>query len=679
MNDMMTADSQLVATKTEGGAASLILGNSRIRRVWGWNGGRIVTRKIEDLSRGLAVETDSSESDVSIPGLTDGKLLSSSFEARQQGATNLLPRHVEAVVETVFDKGSLRQVFRVFEDAPALEMTLWMKTESVLPSAQAGEGIGNSAIENKKLLDAVAPSWPVLDRIPLEGVHWTAVSVEFRDATDHCNNLVEEHKVLAYRRDTNLCGNVLFLSPLKTASPDLFVVKEAPCGKAQLDWQGHDFMVKAGRAEVRGCGFTNERLDGWVRGYGCAVGVSGRTEVERLTALRTYQKCLRVMNPKRDDMVLMNTWGDRGQDGRLCERFAMREIMAARELGVTHLQLDDGWQKGLSHNSAFAGGEFPDLARMPDFWAPHPARFPNGLAPIVDFGRKHGIEVCLWFNPSSANDYASWRQDADVMISLYRQYGITVFKIDGVTVDSKLGETRLRKMFDAVVEASGGDVVFNLDVTAGRRFGYHYFCEYGNVFMENRYTDWSNWYPTWTFRNIWQLAKYVPPERIQIEFLNNARNIDKYGADDELAPAKVPFDTALAITLAAQPLAWFEGTGLRHDAFFNKAKRLLATYREFSAAFHAGTVFPIGDEPSGRSFSGFQSIDENGNGWIILVREASDACRVGVHVYLEPGSCLFMKPLCGRGKGRTRRVDPNGCIELSLPARWSYEVWVVSR
>lgn len=54
-----------------------------------------------------------------------------------------------------------------------------------------------------------------------------------------------------------------------------------------------------------------------------------------------------------------------------------------------------------------------------------------------------------------------------------------------------------------------------VDETAGRRGGYHYLNEYGNLFLENRYTDWTNYYPYTTLRNLWMLSKYVPAEKFQ--------------------------------------------------------------------------------------------------------------------------------------------------------------------
>ena len=57
--------------------------------------------------------------------------------------------------------------------------------------------------------------------------------------------------------------------------------------------------------------------------------------------------------------------------------------------------------------------------------------------------------------------------------------------------------------------------------------GYHYFAEYGNIFLENRYTDWGNYYPHHTLRNLWHLSRYVPPERLQIEDTNEQDDPDR--------------------------------------------------------------------------------------------------------------------------------------------------------
>ena len=149
---------------------------------------------------------------------------------------------------------------------------------------------------------------------------------------------------------------------------------------------------------------------------------------------------------------------------------------------------------------------------------------------------------------------------------MYREYGIRIFKIDGLTIPTKKAEINLRNLFDKVLAETDNKVMFNLDATASRRGGYHMFNEYGNIFLENRYTDWQNYYPYWTLRNLWMLSKYVPAEKLQIEFLNKWRNTEKYG-DDPFAPHRYSFEYLFATTMAGQPLAWFEASNLPEEAF----------------------------------------------------------------------------------------------------------------
>ena len=147
-------------------------------------------------------------------------------------------------------------------------------------------------------------------------------------------------------------------------------------------------------------------------------GVAGESERDRLMVLRKYLKHQRHHQPERDEMIMLNTRGDQGRDGQLREAFARAKLEAAHRLDITHFQLDDGWQAGLSKNSASATGELWD-AWPRESWQPHPERFPNGLQPVVDKARALGIELGLWFHPSNAWDYTQWQQDAEVVLGLH--------------------------------------------------------------------------------------------------------------------------------------------------------------------------------------------------------------------------------------------------------------------
>ena len=339
---------------------------------------------------------------------------------------------------------------------------------------------------------------------------------------------------------------------------------------------------------------------------------------------------------------------------------------------MSHFQIDDGWQYGKSPNSTVAKGSFKNIWDNPDYWTPDPDKYPRGLKPVVEKGRELGIEIGLWYNPSIQNDFADWEKDASAIVGLYRKYGIRIFKIDGLGIPSKKAEKNLRRLFDRVLEQTDNAVMFNLDATAGRRGGYHMFNEYGNIFLENRYTDWGNYYPYWTLRNLWMLSKYVPAEKIQVEFLNKWRNDRKYEGDT-FAPSVYSFEYVFAVSMAGQPLAWMEASNLPEEAF--DIAPVIKGYRDVSADFHSGVILPIGEEPSGRSWTGFQSICSDKEGYVLVYREASERGAAFVKTWLSEGVKVKFTPVLGYGKAFTAKVDRNGEIRFALPEENSYALY----
>lgn len=238
-----------------------------------------------------------------------------------------------------------------------------------------------------------------------------------------------------------------------------------------------------------------------------------------------------------------------------------------------------------------------------------------------------------------------------------------MFKIDGLTIGSKRAEENLRKFFDRVLADTGNAVMFNLDATASRRGGYHMFNEYGNIFLENRYTDWGNYYPYWTLRNLWQLSKYVPAERLQVEFLNKWRNADKYQGD-AFAPGAYDFAYLFATTMAGQPLAWMEASNLPEEAF--AVKELVNAYRVVQHDFHKGLILPVGEEPSGRSFTGFQSLTDADEGYLLLYREDTPVANGVFETWLPEGCRVSLVPVLGNASATEVEVGRKGAIELTL-------------
>ena len=639
--------------------STLTIGNSRVCQVFAWNKGDLKTVSLEDVQAGKKLVMQNPRSDIAL-GKTLGKVQSAQWKSDIVAGTVVSP-HLEVEVTASFPHLEVRRVFRIYPECPAIGCDYYLR-------ARNGEV---PAFESK---DAV------LQHLGLPGAHWQYRAVEFYDRTDSINTLVYESEAISYLANTELRGNVLWGQSV-LHDTNVFVVKEAPCSFVQLNYPGCDFRFSVKGLSVVGMGITAADLPAneWTRCYGLAIGVYDNGEgndqgtTAGLVALRDYQKRLRRLDARRDEMIMMNTWGDRNKDAHVGEAFVNKELDACVRLGVTHLQIDDGWQQGLSKNSAQSTGKLWDQWKE-EHWQPHAERFPHGFLPVVQHAKQQGVDLGLWFHPSNADDYANWSRDANIVVNLFRNFGIRYFKIDGIKLPTKRAEINLRRFFDRIQTETDGQVVINLDATADNRTGYHYFYEYGNIFLENRYTDFGRYYPCWTLRNLWMLSKYVPPEKLQIEFLNKWRNGNKYAADDPLAPGQVPFDYVFAVTMMAQPLAWFEGSGLPAEAF-EQAAPIIKAYRQHQSAIHHGVILPIGDAPSGTGWTGFQSIAERDRGYVIVYREFNDQTSESIRLHKMSGKRVELKHICGHGSDFTAQADENGAIRFTLPAAHTFALY----
>ncbi|MDD4891529.1 MAG: alpha-galactosidase [Phycisphaerae bacterium] len=647
---------------------TLIIENDLIRREFAWNGGLPATRLILDKRTGARWEMPGTSPDCTFPG-EPGVPEAGEFHAAEMPATAISPAHLAAEVFCRLGGLEVRRVFRIYPGCPAIASDCYLRGRAT--RSWRDERVDEQAWRDVGLAKAFRtkpPPIPVAERIVLGGRHTVARAVEFHDVTDYCNNLVESRSAMLSRWPVALRGNLL-LAIDGLSRGGFFVLREAPCSDRQLAWPGADFVADRWEVTVLGLGVLPEDLDKreWVRCYSTVLGVGGATEQSLLSAVREYQHARRAARPGRDHMLMLNTWGDRGCYDRIGEAFALAEIDGAARLGLTHFQLDDGWQHG-----NFCMPNLPEVPRVGDYWAVHVDRFPRGLLPVVERARERGVELCLWFCPEAADSYAAWEDNARTLIALWRQFGIRTFKIDGVHVPDKRAEANLRAFLDAVLAGTNGEAFFNLDVTAGQRFGYHCFTEYGNLFVENRYTEWSNYFPHWALRNLWQLAHYVPPQLLQIEFLNKWRNQANYDAADPIAPANVPFDYCFAVTMMAQPLGWFEAGNLPGEAF--DLAPLVAVYRCHQARIHAGRIFPIGREPSGGAWTGFQSVREDG-GYVAVYREFNGRDRAKLRLWSPPTGRTEFRLVAGAGADFGATPDADGRVEFALPSPLSFALY----
>ena len=368
---------------------TLVIGNECIERKFIWNGGNLITYSLSDKVSRKTTFTVKQTPDFFISKDTR-EASNGTCRVEKVVATDIHPAYLKTIVTFSLGTLDIQRIYRIYDGCPAIACDTYLKgsVNSVLADGKknAADRKNIEFVEDMKSKSVTA----ILDQLYLKGQHWHAKAVEFWDVTDWNNNLLAERDVIAYRK--TVIGGICSLFGNGEEGTGFFFLKESPCSSVQLAYKGADFIAEFGKFMITGLGITEKDIqeDTWTRTYSCVTGVYGEGELQALTALRSYQKNIRRHFRNRDEMVMMNTWGDRSQDTKVNETFCLQELERATKLGITHFQIDDGWQVGKSPNSAVAKGSFKNIWDNKDYWKPDPVKYPRGLAPIVKKRKETG-------------------------------------------------------------------------------------------------------------------------------------------------------------------------------------------------------------------------------------------------------------------------------------------------
>lgn len=599
-------------------------------------------------------------------------------EAKTDDDFGIAREHLRIVVRLEYKDCVVSWTHLVYPESPLLRsfVNVSLKEGVVLPeSTERSKESPEKRAHFKELTDGYQDSYP------LEPVHSGWKSVQLVDVTDDFDNLVFTQRGLFSRRERRFVkGNLLFAQD-HLSKEGLTFIKEGPTPLDYLGEADSDFFIRGMNVFATGWGFGGNDLNAHrtLTTYGSAVLLWSGDEEQALSALRAYHDAIHVFNPDKDAFIMSNTWGDQSSDGRLSEQFLLEELEVAARTGVTFYQIDDGWQNGTTANSVLPGGAWGMgyYKHNPDFWKVNDRRFPNGLEPIIASAQEKGIQMGLWFSPDSINDFENWEKDSALLIELHNRYGIAAFKMDGIEFTSKAGEENLTKLLRRVLEQTNGKVFFNMDVTAGIRSGYYGQLQYGSLFLENRFTGnfgaWPNYFPHCTLRNIWMLSRYYPTYRIQAEFLNVKRNIPLYRGD-VLSPSACGMEYAFAITMFANPLAWMEQTGLDEESVAT-LERIVPQYRAVQSDILAGHVLPIGEEPNGTTWTGFQSIGSNNSGYLLIIKEWNTGDAHRYRLWNLKNQVLQLESILGSGLQQQVEVDAEGYATFELDGPFAYALF----
>ena len=184
------------------------------------------------------------------------------------------------------------------------------------------------------------------------------------------------------------------------------------------------------------------------------------------------------------------------------------------------------------------------------------------------------------------------------------------------------------------------------------------------------YSDWHRWWPSATFRNLWQLSRAIPPVRLRFECLNPERNREKY-RNDPLAPCLYPMDWIFFSVMAASPLIWCE-LGSLSERCRNDLKRIIPLWRKYREELYSGVTLPVGPCPDGTTTSGFLAVPPDGSFChLLLLRDLDPESEHEFRLPFSPadGRCELLAGTGGwEAAGGTR-------VRCSLPGERSY-LWL---
>ena len=655
----------------------LSIANSRIRRELDLSSGMPATVSLTDPVTGAELaDPKGDEADFRFMGYTTPfndsttscRVSRIMCEEREGGL--FAAKHVAVIVEIEesVQKLEFRREYMVFPGLPAISCRtgisaaaqpniLWTRRGDLHTLTRHGVGFLESCVDSFRLRGCP-------DRLE---------TIEFAGRTDYGNDHVRETEHDPAAAVIRVMGNLLIC---EFDGAGVFVLQQAPPSAERRDLEQYDFRVEAGRVHSLCWGISPWEVspDRMLFSYWHTVGVYHGERIEMTRALKDYLRLRCGQDHERDFSVTVNPWGCGQFPQLLSEEFLRADIEAAGRLHATHYQIDDGWQSGRALRMMVEHNRAADT----EFWSVCREVLPDGFRPIRQTADDSGIELALWLAPSFNQDYRDWEAFAEVVYGYYRDYGFRMFKLDAIQTRTKAAEDNLERMLRALRKRTGGDILFNLDTTNGQRPGYFLFLEYGNIFLENRYAchDWGQRYhPEITLRNLWRLSRYMRPQSLQIEVTDPALiNAATYERDGVNRPDEYTPEYWMAVTLFANPLIWLAPSRLAPDVA-ETYTRIIDLHRAHRRGVFGGEIFPIGAQPDGGSWTGFQSHrSEDGSGYLVVYRELHAPDRGTVELHFVNDTPLILHSLSD-AQGPLTKPAGTSAVTVTLPSPGSFRMY----
>ena len=462
---------------------------------------------------------------------------------------------------------------------------------------------------------------------------------------------------------------------LESDQGGLMIVKESHKCVNQAGVNTGVFDIKKNSIASTGWGILPQDLTNKYQGYWANWTIlnKARKQSQRELAIKEFDRTRYPIDPERDIYIMANTWGSgeskNWSQSAAREENVLVEIDSQKDLGIDAQQVDDGWQGWMTYGKHWRpvpkldfkemmrhkkkdsedGEKYAKNAKVYDM-------YPQGWGKIKQHAKDQNIRLGLWAHARIPLEDLKWNFD---------EAGFKSYKIDFVNASNF---TNLNNIVDKIRQFAlytNHKIRVNWDVTEHPpRIGYYFGREYGNIYLENRKTKQPHnvvYIPHLVLRDAWQLSKYNNLNKFQISVQNGDR------CNKEVSDAhKHRHDYMVAQTLMGSPI-FFQETHYYSDEAREQIRPLLKAYRAVRDEMYKGYVFPIGDKPDNKSWSGFQNYNSNSStGFLTVFRQIENKeSQKSLKLKFLAGEKIMLTNLM-TGKEEIITVGPEGEVKFSI-------------
>jgi hypothetical protein len=563
----------------------LTVSTGAVKRQWRWTGKGLVTTGLVDLESGRdwASTQPAVASDWSYAGLIDDTTVANlvSLNARESTDEGFTSKHLEVAAEIDYlaTGVSIRYLIWAYPGAPGIRTQIYLKRAGEAFAAPANPAEGESTGR--------------VDYVP--AIAAARRYIGYYNDTQHRNTpetpILEEETAAGVLSGEEV-NSWASIACLEDGGDGLCLVKESHKCVNQTGVDTGAFLADA--AGIRNTGTSllpgeiNENYRWWWAGW--TVAYRGGDDGREL-AIKQFDRTRFPVDADRDMFIKSNIWGHSKdpRDGRdqAAEKKVLAEMTSAAGLGLDLFMIDDGWQV-----SPQATGADPDGGNG---WKPHPSIYPEGWKNIVARAAELNLRLGVWAVAMKISlEEMKWNFD---------EAGFVSWKLDFARLnnhdemESTMDKVRQFILYTRQQARMTWDTTENAP-----RYGYYWAREYGNMHFMNRKPDKPVnvvYVPWLCLRDSWLLAKYNNLNKWQLV----VHNIDTIGRENSDA-WKHNHLYALAIAMMGSPV-FFQITQYYDEADRQQIRPLLKLYQEHQRSIFNSYVYPIGDQPTNASWSGF--------------------------------------------------------------------------